>query len=159
MPYLLDPEKLKEVLKPMGIKTRGTYMSKAIQDILNGSKAYVWVKNTTAKGKKKAPKEYSWEFEEFWKCYHPMRKAAKRKAWDSFYNGAEDQGELLRACLQTLSWQRNTPAWKDDEGKYFRLATTWLNQCGWEDEDPDQGRGWETYINSEGEEKTRPRTC
>jgi hypothetical protein len=158
MPYLLDPEKLREVLKPMGVKSRGLYMSKAIQNILDGSTVYPWVKQTSLeKGKRKAPKEYSLEFEAFWKMYHPMRKSAKRKAFESWWNADDRQGHLLDICLATLLWQCDTTAWKEDDGKYFPQAVTWLNQRRFEDEDPNEGRGMETYINGEGEMKTRPR--
>jgi hypothetical protein len=156
MVYILDPEKLKQALKPMGVKSRGLYMSKAIQNILDGCNSYPWAQE---KGSTKTrPKEYSWEFNEFWKNY--PRKTGKANAWKSWWKAAENQeGELLRLCLLALDWQRECDQWVKDSGQFIPHASTWLNQVRWADEDPNHGLGMETYITSEGEEKTRARTC
>lgn len=70
------------------------------------------------------------DFQDFWAAY-PRRtgKGAALKAW-------AHAAPPLAACLATLEWQRRTPQWSSDGGRFVPHPATWLNRRGWEDEPP-----------------------
>ena len=92
---------------------------------------------------KEVPKETTPQrFEEFWKEY-PKRqgiKAGKQlacKAWKKLLTRYTEQA-LLEIILASLSWQKKTDTWKDDNGKYVPMAATYLNQERFLDEQPEE---------------------
>lgn len=77
-------------------------------------------------------------FEEFWKIYPPRRgvragKAAARKAWEKLAKKM-DERELLESCKKSIAVLKETDQWKEDNGKYIPMASTYLNQRRFEDE-------------------------
>jgi hypothetical protein len=75
-------------------------------------------------------KEYSLEFESFWKAYpNRIGKGAAEKAWKK--NGRPSIEIILEAIEQQKTWRLNAngqfrPEWKN--------PATWINQKCWEDE-------------------------
>ena len=72
----------------------------------------------------------------FWK-YYPRRtgKADAAKAWLQV-DGESHIAEILAA----LEWQRRTPDWKKDNGKFIPFPATYLRGRRWEDEPPELRR-------------------
>jgi len=95
-----------------------------------------WITKVGKPRKKKIPKEYTEDFLTFWKAYHPKRRSNKRQAFKAWITNDAN----IDTCLKALEWQSRTDAWVLDDGRYFPLASTWLNQCRWEDENPDEGK-------------------
>jgi len=73
----------------------------------------------------KIREEYTHEFELFWKSY--PRHESKSSAMKAFKKVKVDINILLKAIAQ----QKNSKQWKDN---IIPHASTWLNQCRWEDE-------------------------
>lgn len=70
-------------------------------------------------------------FAEFWQAY--PRKTAKTmamKAWKKL----KPDAAVLAKMLEALQAQKTSPQWTKDGGQYIPHASTWLNQCRWEDE-------------------------
>lgn len=97
---------------------------------------YVWnnkPKAVTARSTKKDD-GYTKDFEQFWNEY-PSRdsgkgsKAAANVIWNKLKPPIID-------CVNTLAWQKQSQQWKNENGKYIPMPTTWLNQRRWEDEMP-----------------------
>lgn len=80
------------------------------------------------------------EFAKFWAIY-PKKKARADafKAWCKVK-------PPLEAVLTAIAWQRKTDEWKEDGGKYIKLAGGYLRDRRWEDEPPYQARPVERII-------------
>ena len=87
-------------------------------------------KNTSAKQVCVADTEII-PFELFW-CRYPNKKskAAAEKAWGKL----KVDEELFAEIRTALEYQKKTPQWKQEGGKYIPHASTWLNGRRWEDE-------------------------
>lgn len=72
-------------------------------------------------------------FVRFWEAY--PKKVAKVKAAESFERHRPDEA-LLERMLAALGWQRQSPDWVKENGRFIPHATTWLNQRRWEDAPP-----------------------
>lgn len=73
-------------------------------------------------------------FPEFWQAYpRKVGRGAAVRAWTKLRPPIE-------AVLGTLAWQRGSPQWTDDGGRYVPNPATWLNRQGWLDE-PSEQRG------------------
>jgi hypothetical protein len=73
-------------------------------------------------------------FDEFWTLYPRHEgKAAARRAWKKL--GPVPPLELIRAAL---AWQRSSPRWLEDGGRFMPHPATYLNGRRWEDEPPRQ---------------------
>jgi len=69
-------------------------------------------------------------FAEFWAAY--PRKVGKPKAAEAWAK----QGPPLAECLAALEWQRRSPQWVSDGGRFVPHPATWINRHGWQDEPP-----------------------
>jgi hypothetical protein len=92
------------------------------------------------KGNKKKGKQYSEEFERFWKAY--PNKKAKGTAWESY-----KKADLppISDLVNIVERQSKQDDWTKDNGKFIPMPSTWLNGCRWEDEITQQS---ETTNNS-----------
>lgn len=77
--------------------------------------------------------KYSHEgFDLFWSEYpNKDGKAQAKKAWDKHKPD-------LDIVLSALSWQKETKQWK---GGFIPMASTYINNARWEDENPDSSFG------------------
>ena len=77
---------------------------------------------------KKTKSVWEDDFEKFWAAYpKKIGKATAKTAYIKLKLSIE-------SVLRTLSWQRNTPQWKSEGGKYIPYPATYLNQGRYEDE-------------------------
>lgn len=93
---------------------------------------------------------YTWEFDEFWKCY--PKKVAKAAAFAVWQDLDEDKGELLRSCLEALTWQRESKSWRDG---YIPNGENYLAKRQWEDENPEPAKTGEWYVDMDGIRRQR----
>ena len=71
-------------------------------------------------------------FAAFWQHYPKKQNKKTAKAvWDRFH----PDHALLQRMLTALEWQKKSPAWTEEGGRYIPAPSTWLNQCRWEDEE------------------------
>ena len=69
-------------------------------------------------------------FEEFWEAYpKKVGKGEAVKKWAKLK-------PPLEKVLSTLEWQKASDQWSKDNGQFIPNPTTWINQCRWEDEKP-----------------------
>jgi hypothetical protein len=73
------------------------------------------------------------DFLRFWDAY--PRKVAKREALKAWEKLAPD-ATLLQTMLDALEWQRLSPQWLKDDGKYIPYPQNWLAKARWEDQRP-----------------------
>lgn len=71
---------------------------------------------------------YSEDFEMFWKEY-PL-KVGKMGAYKSW----QKHKPALQAVVSALAWQRFSPDWTKEDGKYIPHPSTYINQHRWNDE-------------------------
>ena len=76
----------------------------------------------------KAEKENMENFEAFWRAY--PRKEGKQVALKAFAKVKVSIDVLLGA----IEKQKKCDQWQKDNGQFIPHASTWLNQCRWEDE-------------------------
>ena len=77
---------------------------------------------------------YSGEFESFWASYpKKVGKIEAYKAWRKI-NPSET---LQRTIIAAIGWQKRTPQWQANDGRYIPNPATWLNRGQWEDSPPD----------------------
>lgn len=70
-------------------------------------------------------------FHVFWEHYpKKQNKKVAKAVWDRFH----PDDALLNRMLSALEWQKKSPAWTSEEGRYIPAPSSWLNQCRWEDE-------------------------
>ena len=75
---------------------------------------------------------YSDDFLKFWSAY--PRHTAKSVAFASFER-IEGHKELLPQMLEAVEREKKSKQWQRDNGEFIPIASTWLNQRRWEDED------------------------
>lgn len=146
MEIRIKPLKLIEALKPLSIPDRGKYISKSIFDIVQGGKNYDWIVKERGPKKKVKNKPYSDTFLQFWDEY--PRKEDKRKAfevWDEIENTSLD---LLGVVLAALKWQK--VLWQGSDKKWIKKPLNYLKDAAYEDEDPNGGKGRESFIDLDG---------
>lgn len=72
-------------------------------------------------------------FDQFWAAYPKKRsKGAARKAWDKLHVDSTMQATILQAIERA----KQSEDWQKDGGQYIPYPATWLNDEGWEDEEP-----------------------
>lgn len=70
-------------------------------------------------------------FHVFWEHYpKKQNKKVAKAVWDRFH----PDDALLNRMLSALEWQKKSPAWTSEKGRYIPAPSSWLNQCRWEDE-------------------------
>jgi hypothetical protein len=90
----------------------------------------------------------------FWECY-PL-KVKKPKAEAAFLKLKPDRA-LLDRMLQALDRQKQTTAWRKNNGQFIPHPATWLNNRQWEDEvTPARGEGsvWDEFIGKPEKEES-----
>jgi hypothetical protein len=80
--------------------------------------------------KNKDKREYSEEFELFWKNY--PKKVGKGSSWLEWKKEKPD----IDVCLKTLSWQKISHDWTKENGKWIVDPERWIKKRRWEDEPP-----------------------
>ena len=83
--------------------------------------------------KKKIKDDSDYNFDIFWKAYHPKRRVDKDKAIAKWKLLKPDQ-KLIDIILKDLEERKLTEAWQKENGKYFPHATTYINNKRWENE-------------------------
>ena len=128
MKVLIDMDKLIEELKALEEDKRGQYLLQSFRE-LAGYKEPRWA--TVVKTATKCPDNYTDAFEEFWKLY-PSRggsKTGKKPAFKAWWKMADgDEKLLLNLCKKALDWQIYQEQWTRDNGNYIPMASTYLNQ-------------------------------
>lgn len=83
------------------------------------------------KGKGKENIIYTAEFEKFWTAY-PNAKAKKNsfEAWQKAKNKPS-----IEMILKKIESQKNSDQWKNNNGKFIPMSTTYINQERWDDKD------------------------
>lgn len=70
-------------------------------------------------------------FSEFWEAYpRKHAKQAAQAAWDKLRPDAGLRGQILAA----LSAQKRSAAWREQDGKFIPLPSTYINGRRWEDQ-------------------------
>jgi hypothetical protein len=88
------------------------------------------------------------EFEEFWKAY-PKRKGSNRKSpAEKLFNTAVKSGADPAAIISGAKKFAESEA-TNVGTPYIPMATTWLNQRGWEDHQPDAAEEQKIAANAE----------
>ena len=93
-------------------------------------------------------------FSVFWKCY-PL-KVKKPKALTAFLKHKPDRA-LLDRMLDAVEHQKQSRAWRKDNGQFIPHPATWLNNRQWEDNvEPDlpDGSVWDEFIGKPEEEES-----
>jgi hypothetical protein len=89
----------------------------------------------------------------FWECY-PL-KVKKPKAQTAFLKLKPDRA-LLDRMLVAIDRQKQSRAWRKDNGQYIPHPATWLNNKQWEDEIqpdlPDESV-WDEFVGKPDEEE------
>lgn len=75
------------------------------------------------------------DFEMFWEVY--PNKVGKQNAIRAFEK-LKPNDELLITIIEAVKKQKNSFQWKKDNGQFVPHPSTWLNQCRWEDELPEE---------------------
>lgn len=129
MKVRIDMDMLSEKLKATHREQRGEYLLEHFRLIAAG-KPVEWaepIKETP----KKCPDKYTPAFEEFWKLY-PSRggsRTGKRPAFKAWWKAAAgDEQLLLNLCKTALAWQTKQDSWIKDDGNFIPMASTYLNQ-------------------------------
>ena len=93
-------------------------------------------------------------FPVFWESY-PL-KVKKPKALAAFRKLKPDRA-LLDRMLEAIGQQKQSRAWRKDNGQFIPHPATWLNNRQWEDSfEPDTHKGsvWDEFIGKPGEEES-----
>jgi len=160
MLYRIDPEKLRDALITIGkgtsnlLAARGAFITNMVDRMIRGTDIPSWAEALPEPRKKQARGEgYSAAFNAFWEAY-PSRggvksgKAPAYRAWQkAVYTLRIPEPALLDICLDRIAWQKTTEQWTEENGKYIPMATTYLNQRRFEDENPDMKTELETGAN------------
>jgi hypothetical protein len=81
------------------------------------------------KGKKRSEIVYSEDFLKFWKEYpNASAKPVAFEAWNKAISRPP-----LADILQAIEIQKKSEKWRKNDGQYIPMASTWLNQCRWDD--------------------------
>lgn len=107
-------------------------------DSLDGTSSYTEADTYTeaeAEAEIKAKKEYPADFASFWSAYPSARKVGKAAALKAWNNAKRSQfWPGLPAILEALEAQKLSEQWREKNGRFVPLPTTWLNQGRWDDE-------------------------
>jgi hypothetical protein len=107
--------------------------------------------DTDTESKKVRARDLKREFEEFWKAY-PKRKGSNRKSpAEKLFNAAVKSGAEPASIISGAKKFAESEA-TNVGTPYIPMATTWLNQRGWEDHQPDpadEERKRQLYANME----------
>jgi biotin operon repressor len=90
----------------------------------------------------------------FWECY-PL-KVKKPKALAAFLKLKPDR-VLLDRMLEAVDRQKQSRAWRKDNGQFIPHPATWLTNRQWEDSvQPDlpEGSVWDEFVGEPQEEKS-----
>jgi biotin operon repressor len=90
----------------------------------------------------------------FWECY-PL-KVKKPKALAAFLKLKPDRA-LLDRMLEAVDRQRQSRAWRKDNGQFIPHPATWLNNRQWEDSiQPDLAEGsvWDEFVGEPEKEES-----
>ncbi len=147
MRVIIDVQQLIEALIPMSLERRGAYISRQTANIREKKCNEPWFKGK-APAKKTLSKIYSQAFETFWNAYPPRggAKTGKMPAYQAWQQASLNEADLLQNCLTALAWQKHLPGWCKENGTYIPMASTYLNQRRWEDEQPDPTSGGYTDM-------------
>jgi len=75
-------------------------------------------------------------FARFWEAY--PRKAEEHDAAVAFAEiVADDDEAFLQVMLEAIAWQKKSPDWTDDAGKYIHKPANWLRKAKWQDQPPE----------------------
>lgn len=86
---------------------------------------------TTRRAPKVLDKNYTPEFEAFWRAYPlKVKKGDAFASWRTHVKTAEQ----VAATMHALSWQVSQAEWTREGGRAIPHPTTYLNQHRWEDE-------------------------
>lgn len=85
-------------------------------------------------------------FERFWACY--PKKVGKNDARRKFEALNADDA-LVTRMLDAIAWQRQTPQWQKDRGKFIPNPATWLYQHRFDDEPFNGGDDGGAYVPSD----------
>lgn len=70
------------------------------------------------------------DFDIFWNAYpRKDKKEEAKKSWNKIRPNIE-------VVIQALQWQKQLPGWFEKDGKFIPMASTYLNQKRWLDEQP-----------------------
>lgn len=86
-------------------------------------------------------KKNDWEetFNRFWEAY--PKKAGKGNC-EKWFKSHKPNLDLLEEMLAAIRRQKQSDQWQRDNGKYIPYPHTWLNGKRWEDEQTNEGGGW-----------------
>lgn len=88
-------------------------------------------------GNGERPAPYSQEFETFWTAY--PKKTGKDGAWRAWKNKKREKRlPPVPDLVAKVEHFRQTDQWQRDGGQYIPNPATWLNQCRWLDEEPQE---------------------
>lgn len=135
MEYLVDPKKLMLKLSTLEQEERLAYINESIALMMCGGLEAGWAEKAERQRKKKDV-VYTDEFNEFWSLY-PSRKgvkAGKATAAKAWHSTGIDEKQLLAMCKEALSKQVKSEQWVKNNGTFIPMASTYLNNCRWEDE-------------------------
>lgn len=139
--YLVDSKLFYSKIAGMEPEDRAQYILTCAINMVSDRIDENWIREKPKpRGRQKKVKKaynqgYTFEFEEFWRCY--PKKSAKGSAFAIWQDLEDDKGELLRACLLALSWQRDTESWLEG---YIPKGENYLAGRCWEDEAPEKAR-------------------
>lgn len=90
-------------------------------------------------GKRKSVEELyaDQDFQRFWEAY-PNKNAKPRAAekWASLVKSGVIKPETVQTILDSIERQKQTRQWKESDGEFIPLPSTWLNNRRWEDQGP-----------------------
>ena len=70
-------------------------------------------------------------FDIFWEAYpKKQNKAIAKRTWDRL----DPDDTLFQKMLDALEWQKKTPTWALEDGRYIPAPSSWLAKARWEDE-------------------------
>ena len=72
-------------------------------------------------------------FQVFWDAYP---KKAKRPDAEMVWQTINPSTDLVATILNAVTWQCESPSWKDAGGRYIPSAVNWLLDKRWEDKQP-----------------------
>jgi hypothetical protein len=85
--------------------------------------------------------EYTADFEEFWKAY--PKKKEKQYAFKAFLKAIKKTD--IEKIMSAVKEQKKTKEWIEEDGKYIKHPSTWLNKGCWDDKltvDKEKGFGY-----------------
>ena len=162
MKYIIDTDKLIEDIRGKTEFEKRDRVLEGMRGLMKGVVCVPWldvVKKPTKPKVPPCPVIYTGRFDTFWAAWPKcQRKTAKRSAfkhWWRIMHTLLPEDVLLRECLGTLQWQKESESWTKENGDWIPLPSTWLNAERWNDEDPNEGKGMEDYLHESGDIRQR----